>query len=41
MIQIDPARCTGCNLCVDRCAYEALLPIREEPDGCNCPGTGG
>jgi indolepyruvate ferredoxin oxidoreductase alpha subunit len=41
MIQIDPARCTGCNLCVDRCAYEALLPVREAPDEGNCPGTSG
>ena len=38
LIAIDPARCTGCNLCVDRCAYEALLPAREEPDGCECGG---
>ncbi len=41
MIQIDPARCTGCNLCVDRCAYEALIPQREEPDADGCPGTCG
>ena len=36
LIGIDPARCTGCNLCVDRCAYEALVPVREEPDGRGC-----
>ena len=41
MVQIDPTRCTGCNLCVDRCAYEALIPMREEPDEGNCPGVSG
>ena len=28
LIKIDIARCTGCNLCVERCAYEALIPRR-------------
>jgi len=44
---VDPQRCTGCNLCVAACPYEALVPVVGEPHGLVevvsslCKGGGG
>ncbi len=31
MVAITEADCTGCDLCIPHCPFEALLPLNENP----------
>ncbi|PXY71120.1 MAG: hypothetical protein CXX83_00615 [Methanobacteriota archaeon] len=31
MVAIDEPKCTGCDLCIHHCPFEALLPLSECP----------
>ena len=33
MVGITMEDCTGCDLCIPFCPFEALLPLQERPDG--------
>ena len=33
MVAIIQADCTGCDLCIPHCPFEALLPLTSNPEG--------
>ena len=33
MVEIIEPDCTGCDLCITHCPFEALLPLSDCPDG--------
>ena len=33
MVEIDVENCTGCDLCITHCPFEALLPLENCPPG--------
>lgn len=37
MVAIIEADCTGCDLCIPHCPFEALLPLLHSPEGRNKP----